>query len=190
MSEALLIFINPIKFLFIVFVFLSFASCKGRQPNKKVGPGEAQYQKTFFRKYCSEGSIEIFKKTSSESASVSRLDQMNPGDKVSIKGVVANASICSPGSLSFTCEAQVKIGGVFVCESGSISSQNSLTYGAGYSRQTQYQGYGSSFTGSKTFRGGGIIVYDNGTKVSVSVSINNPSAYCPHCHCPLNFICR
>lgn len=185
--------ISPVKILVIVLVSLSFVSCKNRRSDTRVSPGEAKFKKTFFKKYCSAGSVEIFKRTTGESASVSRLDQVNPGDKVSIKGTVTGGtSLCHNGSLSFSCEAQIRVGGAFVCESGSIISglNSSTTYRASYNRQTQYQRYGTAFTGSKTFRGGGVVVYDNGTKASVSVSFNNPSAYCPQCYCPVSFTCR
>ena len=190
MPEVFGMFTNPIKFLFIIFVSFSFVSCPNKRPDIKVSPGKAQLRKTFFKKSCSAGSVEIFQKTTGGTVSVSRLNQVNPGDKVSIKGRATNVPTCSLGSLSFICEAQVSIGGAFVCVSGSVSSINSSVTSRTYSRQTQYPTYGTVSTASKTFRGGGVVVHDNGARFSVHISINTPSAYCPQCYCPINFTCQ
>lgn len=115
------------KIFLILCLSVLFSSCKKWLKSGEVTSGANQNQTLVFSKSCNSNSFQIFKEASvtletQPVGSVSGLGQLKQGDKVSIKGTIANGSPCYQGSVSFTCSARVAIdqNRSFFCETGTV----------------------------------------------------------------------
>ena len=179
---------SSVQAFFILFFVFCLFSC-GKPETKKVTSGTAQIQTAIFSKSCSTGSFKILQNKRVAlnadgqpvvSSSVSGLNQLKKGDRVSITGRIANASPCYQGAASFTCEAQMLIeqNRSFICEKGSVSGSSPST-----------MGLGSSPPAKRAFLKGDFHIFGNGQKAYGRIFVGSSSNLVPQASCVISFTC-
>ena len=190
-----------VKSLSAFFIMLMmFSSCNPDEKNREVTSGQAQVKTLVFSRTCLGGSFKVSKQTApalSSTVSTSGITQLQLGDQVTITGTVNNGQVCGLGSVSFNCQATVRIdtNRAFICSSsGSIGAgslgvtSSPVAVPGGIVSGTPVTPAYTSIIGGRNVLGGDFYVFDNGTKVSVHITLSGPSIN-PQAVCKIGFIC-